>query len=74
VLDVVHVIVRFARQHHITQIVTGSSQRSRWRQLTGGGSNVQRVIRAAGAFGIDVHVIARRELPRVRLDTVHSGG
>jgi hypothetical protein len=43
--------------------VIGSSRRSRWQQLTGGGSNVQRVIREAGAFDIDVHVIARRELP-----------
>ena len=62
--DPAQAIARFARQHQITQIVIGSSQRSRWQQLTGGGSNVQRVIREAGAFGIDVHVIARRELPR----------
>jgi two-component system sensor histidine kinase KdpD len=61
--DPAQAIARFARQHQITQIVIGSSQRSRWQQLTGGGSNVQRVIREAGAFGIDVHVIARRELP-----------
>ena len=39
----------------------GSSQRSRWQQLTSGGSNVQRVIREANAVGIDVHVIAQRE-------------
>lgn len=38
----------------------GSSQRSRWQQLTGGGSNVTRVIREAGPLGIDVHVIALR--------------
>jgi two-component system, OmpR family, sensor histidine kinase KdpD len=62
--DPAQAIARFARQHQITQIVIGSSRRSRWQQLTGGGSNVQRVIREAGAFGIDVHVIARRELPR----------
>ena len=61
--DPAQAIARFARQHQITQIVIGSSQRSRWQQLTGGGSNVQRVIKEAGAFGIDVHVIARRELP-----------
>jgi two-component system sensor histidine kinase KdpD len=61
--DPVRAIVSFARQHQITQIVIGASRRSRWQQLTGGGSNVQRVIREAGAFGIDVHVIARRELP-----------
>ena len=56
-------IARFARQHQITQIVIGSSKRSRWQQLTGGGSNVTRVIRESGAVGIDVHVIARRDLP-----------
>jgi two-component system sensor histidine kinase KdpD len=61
--DPARAIASFARKHQITQIVIGSSQRSRWQQLTGGGSNVQRVIREAGAFGIDVHVIARRELP-----------
>jgi len=38
----------------------GSSQRSRWQQLTGGGSKVTRVIREAGPLGIDVHVIALR--------------
>ena len=54
-------IVEFAREHQITQIVIGSSQRSRWQELTGGGSNVMRIIREAGPFGIDVHVIARRE-------------
>ncbi len=59
--DPVGAIVRFARKHRITQIVIGASSRSRWRQLTGGGSNVSRIIRAAGDTGIDVHVIARRE-------------
>jgi two-component system, OmpR family, sensor histidine kinase KdpD len=59
--DPVGAIVRFARKHRITQIVIGASSRSRWRQLTGGGSNVARIIRAAGDTGIDVHVIARRE-------------
>ncbi len=53
------VIARFAVEHQITQIVLGSSKRSRWQQITGGGSNVGRVIKAAGAAGIDVHVIAR---------------
>jgi two-component system sensor histidine kinase KdpD len=59
--DPARAIARFARQHQITQIVIGSSQRSRWQQLTSGGSNVQRVIREANAVGIDVHVIAQRE-------------
>jgi two-component system sensor histidine kinase KdpD len=56
-------IAKFARQQQITQIVIGSSQRSRWQELASGGSNVVRVIREAGAVGIDVHVIARRDLP-----------
>jgi two-component system, OmpR family, sensor histidine kinase KdpD len=59
--DAAKAIGAFARQHQITQIVIGSSQRSRWQQLTSGGSNLTRLIREAGAFGIDVHVIARRE-------------
>jgi K+-sensing histidine kinase KdpD len=40
--------------------VIGSSQRSRWQQLTGGGSRVKRIIDEAGALGVDVHVIALR--------------
>ena len=62
--DPVRTIIAFAREHQITQIVIGSSRRSRWRQLTGG-SNVARIIREAGTSGIDVHVIARREVPGV---------
>jgi two-component system, OmpR family, sensor histidine kinase KdpD len=59
--DPARAIAGYARQHQVTQIVIGASQRGRWRQLMGGGSNVQRVIKEAGAFGIDVHVIARRD-------------
>jgi two-component system sensor histidine kinase KdpD len=61
--DPARAIARFAQQHQITQIVIGSSQRSRWQQLAGGGSHVVKVIREAGAVGIDVHVIAQRDLP-----------
>lgn len=61
--DPARAIARFAQQHQITQLVIGASRRSRWQQLISGGSIVQRVIRAAGAFGIDVHVISRREPP-----------
>jgi len=61
--DPARAIARFARQHQITQIVIGSSHRSRWQQLAGGGSHVVKVIRGAGAVGIDVHVIARRDPP-----------
>lgn len=60
--DPARAIITFAREHQITQIVIGSSQRSRWQKMTGGGSIVRRVIREAGTVGIDVHVIARREL------------
>jgi two-component system sensor histidine kinase KdpD len=61
--DPARAITGFAREHQITQIVIGSSQRSRWQEMMGGGSIVRRIIREAGAVGIDVHVIARRELP-----------
>jgi two-component system, OmpR family, sensor histidine kinase KdpD len=59
--DPARAIAKFAQEHQITQIVIGSSQRSRWQQLTGGGSNVTRVIREAGPLGIDVHVMALRK-------------
>jgi len=59
--DPARAIVEFAADHQITQIVIGSSKRSRWQELTGGGSVVRRVIREAGNAGIDVHVIARRD-------------
>jgi two-component system sensor histidine kinase KdpD len=61
--DPVRAIAGFARDHQITQIVIGSSQRSRWHELMGGGSIVRRILKEAGAVGIDVHVIARRQMP-----------
>jgi two-component system, OmpR family, sensor histidine kinase KdpD len=60
-------LMEFALANQITQIVVGSSQRSRWQELMGGGSIVRRVQKLAGAAGIDVHIIARRE---VHPDTV----
>jgi two-component system sensor histidine kinase KdpD len=54
-------ITEFAKQHQITQIVIGSSQRSRRREIFGGGSTVRRLTRAANTKGIDVHIIARRD-------------
>jgi two-component system sensor histidine kinase KdpD len=65
--DPAKALIDFARQHQTTQIVIGSSRRSRWQKLLGPGSNVRRIIREAGAVGIDVHVIARGELPRADL-------
>ncbi len=61
--DPAQAITDFAQQNQITQIVLGSSNRSRWQEMTGGGPIVRRIIRRAGDLGIDVHVIARRELP-----------
>jgi two-component system, OmpR family, sensor histidine kinase KdpD len=62
--DPARAIAKVARRNQITQIVIGSSQRSRWQQLLGGGSNVARVIREAGALDVDVHVIALRRASR----------
>jgi two-component system, OmpR family, sensor histidine kinase KdpD len=59
--DPARAMIDFAQSHQITQIVIGSSQRSRWQEITGGGSIVRKLIRQAGARDTDVHVIARRE-------------
>jgi K+-sensing histidine kinase KdpD len=55
-------MTRFARDHQITQIVIGSIQSTRW-HIADGGPILRRVINEAGAAGIDVHIIAHRELP-----------
>jgi two-component system, OmpR family, sensor histidine kinase KdpD len=54
-------VIEFARDHQITQIVVGSSSRSRWQEVKGGGSIVRKISRLAGAAGIDMHIIARRD-------------
>jgi two-component system sensor histidine kinase KdpD len=54
-------LLDFAREHQVTQIVLGSSRRSRWEELTKG-SVVQRVLRYAADSDVDVHVIARRDV------------
>jgi two-component system, OmpR family, sensor histidine kinase KdpD len=59
--DLVGALVEYAKSEQVTQIVVGSSQRSRWQELTGGGSIVGRVARLAAQAGIDVHVVALRE-------------
>ena len=63
--DVPATLVAFATAQHATQIVLGTSRRSRWTELTQG-SIINRVVREAK--GIDVHVIAADDLaaPRVR--------
>jgi two-component system sensor histidine kinase KdpD len=54
-------LIEFARAHQITQIVVGSSGRSRWQELRSGGSIVRRISQLAAPAGIDVHIIARRD-------------
>jgi two-component system sensor histidine kinase KdpD len=60
--DPARALVSFAREHQITQIVIGSIQ-STWWHIADGGPVLRRVIHEAGASGIDVHLIAHRELP-----------
>jgi two-component system, OmpR family, sensor histidine kinase KdpD len=54
-------VVKVAADNQVTQIVVGATQRSRWDEFKRG-SVVRKVLRAAAEQGIDVHVIARREL------------
>jgi two-component system, OmpR family, sensor histidine kinase KdpD len=58
--DPAQALIDFARTHHVTQIVVGSSGRSRWQELMGGGSIVRKVARLAALASIDVHIIARQ--------------
>jgi two-component system, OmpR family, sensor histidine kinase KdpD len=57
-------LVEYAQNQQVTRIVVGSSQRSRWQELIGGGSIVGSVSRLASRAGIDVHVMALREAGR----------
>lgn len=57
--DIAETLVRYARGERITQLVIGSTQRSRWAELSKGSIN-KKLMRAAAADGIDIHVIARR--------------
>ena len=59
--DPASAIVDYAKRQQITQIVIGSSQRSRLQELMGGGSTVRKVSRLAAEAAIDVHIIARRD-------------
>jgi two-component system, OmpR family, sensor histidine kinase KdpD len=60
--DPAQALYEFARSRHFTQIVIGSSKRSRWREMMGGGSIVWKVSRLAAPAAIDVHIIARRDV------------
>ncbi|MCB1017281.1 MAG: DUF4118 domain-containing protein, partial [Acidimicrobiales bacterium] len=54
--DVAPTLLAFARSRNATQLVLGSSRRSRWAELTRG-SVINAVVRASGP--IDVHVISQ---------------
>jgi K+-sensing histidine kinase KdpD len=57
--DVAAALLDMARQHQVTQVVVGASRRSRLEEPTRG-SVVQKLLRASGQAGVDVHVIAPR--------------
>jgi two-component system sensor histidine kinase KdpD len=59
--DLASALVEYAKHEQVTQIVVGSSQRSRWPELIGGGSIAGRVSRLAARAGIDIHIMALRE-------------
>ena len=57
--DAVQAMLDFARQQQTTQIVLGSSRRSRWEELRQG-NFLRRIVREASDADVDVHIIARR--------------
>ena len=59
--DPAHAMIEYARKNQITQIVLGSSRRSRWEEMKRG-SVVRRILREAADADTDVHVIARRDV------------
>lgn len=66
--DPAQALIDFARARQITQIVVGSSGRSRRQEWMGGGSFVRKVSRLAAEASIDVHIIARRD-SRITVDS-----
>ncbi len=58
--DIAETLVRYAREERITQIVIGSTLRGRWAEMVSGSIH-KRLMRAAAKYGIDIHIIARRE-------------
>ena len=75
--EVSSTLVEFAAAHHATQLVLGTSHRSRWAEWTRG-SVINDVIRRSN---IDVHIISREEDPgvavlrsrRLPIGSSHSG-
>jgi two-component system, OmpR family, sensor histidine kinase KdpD len=68
--DPAQALFDFARAHQITQIVVGSSGRSRWQELKSGGSIVRKISQLAAPAGIDVHIIARRDPKSAATETI----
>jgi two-component system, OmpR family, sensor histidine kinase KdpD len=60
--DPAQTVVSVAADHQVTQIVVGASRRSRLDEMRKG-SVVRKILRFAAERGIDVHVIARRDVP-----------
>ncbi len=58
--DIAETLVHFAREERITQIVIGSTRRSKWIEMTRGSIH-KKLMRDAAKYGIDIHIIARRE-------------
>jgi two-component system sensor histidine kinase KdpD len=63
--DVAKTIFAAAVDQQITQIVLGTSRLTRWQSVTRG-SVIQAILRMASENDIDVHVIARRDVPEDR--------
>ena len=72
--DPARALIDYALARQITQIVVGSSNRSRWQELAGGGSIVRKILRLAAVAGIDVHIIARRESSTGPIEDVEGAG
>jgi two-component system sensor histidine kinase KdpD len=53
--DTAQALIRFARQHNVTQIVIGKPDETRLQEILRGGSLVDRLVRASG--DIDVYVV-----------------
>jgi two-component system sensor histidine kinase KdpD len=70
--DVAKTIFAAAVDQQITQIVVGTSRLTRWQSMTRG-SVIQTILRLASDNDIDLHVIARRDVPNDRLSEPEDG-
>ena len=70
--DVAKTIFAAAVDQQITQIVLGTSRLTRWQSMTRA-SVIQQILRMASENDIDVHVIARRDMPGDRPSADDAG-